>query len=43
MYHMKNWGGLREEGEVKIDGRNSNNLRCADNTILLEESNNDLK
>lgn len=40
---MKNWGGLREKGEVKIGGRNSNNFRYADNTILLAESNNDLK
>lgn len=36
-------GWTQEEGEVKLDGRSSNNLRYADNTILLAESNNDLK
>ena len=41
-YHTK--AGLdSEEGGVKIGGRNINNLRYADNTILLAESNDDLK
>ena len=32
-----------DEGEVKIDGSNTNNLRHVDDTILLAESSNDLK
>ena len=41
---MRN-AGLDEEAKVgiKIAGRNINNLRCADDTTLMAESEEDLK
>ena len=40
---MRN-AGLREaQAGIKIAGRNSNNLRCADDTTLVEESEEELK
>ena len=36
--------GLEEaQAEIKIAGRNTNNLRCADDTTLMEESEEELK
>ena len=31
------------QAEIKIGGRNSNNLRCADDTTLMAESEEELK
>ena len=37
-------GGLDEtQAEIKIAGRNINNLRCADDTTTMEESEEELK
>ena len=35
---MRNAGLDEEQGGIKIAGRNNNNLRYADDTILLAES-----
>ena len=35
---MKNSGLEEAQAGIKIAGRNTNNLRCADDTILMEES-----
>lgn len=40
---IRKTGLASEEGGGKIGGRNSNNLRCADDIILPAESSNDLK
>ena len=39
------WGGQREEAQagIKIAGRNINNLRYADDTTLMAESEEELK
>ena len=37
-YIMRNAGLEEGQAEIKIAGRNSNNLRYADDTILMEES-----
>ena len=40
---MRNTGLDEAQAGIKIAGRNNNNLRCADGTILLEESEEELK
>ena len=35
---MRNTGLEEAQGEIKIAGRNINNLKYADNTILMAES-----
>ena len=40
---MRNVGLDEAQAEIKIAGRNINNLRYADGTILMEESKEDLK
>ena len=40
---MRNAGLEEAQPEIKIAGRNSNNLRHADDTILLAESEEELK
>ena len=40
---MLNAGLDKSLTRIKIDGRNINNLRYADNTILMEESEEELK
>ena len=42
-YIMRNAGLEETQAEIKIVGRNINNLRYADNTILMEESEEELK
>ena len=42
MHHEKHWAG-RSTAEIKIAGRNINNLRYADDTTLMEESEEELK
>ena len=37
-YIMRNTGLEEAQGEIKIAGRNINNLKYADNTILMAES-----
>ena len=40
---MRNTGLDESQAEIKITGRNINNLRYADDTILMAESKEDLK
>ena len=40
---MRNAGLDEAQTEIKIGGRNINSLRCADDTILLAESKEELK
>ena len=40
---MQNAGVDESQAEIKIAGRNSNNLRCADGTTLVVESKEELK
>ena len=40
---MRNTGLDETQSEIKIAGRNINNLRYADNTILMAESKEELK
>ena len=40
---MRNAGQDEAQGEIKIAGRNINNLRYADDTTLVEESEEELK
>ena len=40
---MRNTGLDEAQAGIKIAGRNNNNLRCADGTTLLEESEEELK
>ena len=40
---MRNAGLEEAQAEIKISGRNINNLRCADNTTLMVESKEELK
>ena len=42
-YIMKNAGLEEAQGEIKIAGRNINNLRYADDTTLMAESEEELK
>ena len=40
---MRNSGLEEAQAEIKIAGRNTNNLRYADDTILMAESEEELK
>ena len=40
---MRNAGLEEAQAGIKIAGRNINNLRCADDTTLMVESNEELK
>ena len=40
---MRNAGLEEAQAEIKISGRNINNLRYADDTTLMEESEEELK
>ena len=40
---MQNAGLDEEQAGIKISGRNINNLRCADDTNLMAESEEELK
>ena len=40
---MRNTRLYEAQGKIKIAGRNINNLRCADNTMLMVESEEELK
>ena len=42
-YIMRNAGLEKTQAEIKISGRNINNLRYADNTTLMAESEEELK
>ena len=42
-YIMRNTGLEETQGGIKIAGRNINNLRCADDTTLMAESEEELK
>ena len=42
-YIMRNAGLDEAQAEIKINGRNINNLRYADDTTLIEESEEELK
>ena len=42
-YIMRNAGLEEAQAGIKIAGRNSNNLRCADDTTLMAESEEELK
>ena len=42
-YIMTNAGLEEAQAGIKIAGRNSNNLRCADDTTLMAESEEELK
>ena len=42
-YIMRNAGLDEAQAGIKIAGRNSNNLRCADDTTLMTESKEELK
>ena len=42
-YIMRNSGLDDSQGGIKIDGRNINNLRYADDTTLMAESEEELK
>ena len=42
-YIMRNAGLDETQAEIKIAGRNINNLRCADDTTLMAESEEELK
>ena len=41
--YMKNAGLYEAQAEIKIARRNINNLRCADDTTLMAESEKELK
>ena len=36
-------GWMKQQAGIKVAGRNINNLRCADDTTLMEESEEELK
>ena len=40
---MRNTGLEEAQAEIKIAGRNVNNLRCADETTLMAESKEEIK
>ena len=40
---MRNAGLEEKQAGIKVDRRNISNLRCADNTILMAESEEELK
>ena len=40
---MKCWAGWKSQARIKIAGRNINNLRYADDTTLMAESEEELK
>ena len=40
---MRNAGLEEAQAGIKIAGRNNNNLRCADDTTLIEDSEEELK
>ena len=40
---MRNAGLVEKQAGIKIAGRNINNLRCADDTNLMAESEEELK
>ena len=40
---MRNWGLHEAQARIKLVGRNINNLRYADDTTLMAESEEDLK
>ena len=42
-YTMRNAGLEEAQAEIKIAGRNINNLRCADDTTLMAESEEEVK
>ena len=42
-YIMRNAGLDEAQARIKIAGRNINNLRCADDTTLMAESEEELK
>ena len=42
-YFMRNTGLEEAQAGIKVAGRNINNLRCADDTILMAESEEELK
>ena len=42
-YIMRNVGLDEAQAEIKISGRNIDNLRCADNTTLMADSTEELK
>ena len=42
-YIMRNAGQDESQAGIKIDRRNINHFRCADDTILMEESKEELK
>ena len=42
-YIMRNFGLEETQAGMKIAGRNTNNLRCADDTTLMVESEEELK
>ena len=42
-YIMRNTGLDEAQARIKIDGRNINNLRCADDTTHMAESKEELK
>ena len=42
-YIMRNWAGLEAQAGIKIAGRNINNLRYADDTTHMAESEEELK
>ena len=42
-YIMRNAGLEEAQAEIKIDGRNINNLRYADDTTLMAESEEEIK
>ena len=42
-YIMRNAGLEEAQSGIRIAGRNSNNLRCADNTTLMAENEEELK
>ena len=42
-YIMRNAGLEEAQAEIKISGRNIDNLRCADNTTLMADSTEELK
>ena len=43
LYIMRNAGLEEAQAGIKIAGRNLNNLRCADDTTLMAESEEELK
>ena len=43
VHHAKCWAGNKTQAGIKIAGRNISNLRYADDTTLMEESEEELK